>query len=146
MKFTSDRIPKNWDGKDWQTYKLATTTVFEENQLENIVDGTITVAMLQAATVEKQEEFKLKQVKIKRMIGTSVQPEVLQKISDKKTGSEMWTELCNLFEGKQTEATKAYTIRRLLNEMWQMTSQSEDDINLHLCKMFSIRTKLASLN
>ena len=79
--------------------------------------------MLQTATAEKQEEFKLKQVKNKRMIGTSVPPEVLQPISDKTTGSEMWTELCNLFQGKQTEATKAYMIRRLVIELWQMTSR-----------------------
>ncbi|CAI5713557.1 unnamed protein product [Hyaloperonospora brassicae] len=71
MKFTSDGIPKNWDGKDWQTYKWAMPTVFEENQLEHVVDGTITAAMLQTATAEKQEEFELKQVKIKRMETTA---------------------------------------------------------------------------
>ena len=90
VKFTSDEIPKNWDGKDWQTYKWAMTTVFGENQLENIVDGTITSATLQTETAKKQEEFKLKQVKIKRLIGTYVPPEVFQQITDKKTESEVW--------------------------------------------------------
>ena len=73
-------------------------------------------------------------------------PEVLQQISEKNTGSEVWTELCNLFEGKQTEATKAYTLRLLVNELWEITSRSEDAIKLQLCKIFSITTELATLN
>ena len=60
------------------------------------------------------------QIKIKRMIWTSVSPGILQQISDKKNGSEMRRDLCDLFEGKQTEATKSYTIRRLVNELLQM--------------------------
>jgi len=89
MMYTSDGVPKNWDGKDWQTYKWAMLTVFEENGLKDIANGTLTETMLQAASAEKKEEFKLKQVKIKRMVGTSVPPEILQQVSDKKTGSEM---------------------------------------------------------
>ena len=85
-------------------------------------------------------KFKLKQVKIKRMIGNSVPTAVLQQISDKKTGSEMWNGLCNLFEAKQTEATKDYIIRRLLNDLWQIRLRPEEDKHLHLCKMFSIGT------
>jgi hypothetical protein len=120
-------------------------TVFEENGFKDIADGTLTETMLQAASAEKKEEFKLKQVKIKRMVGTSVPPEILQQVSDKKTGSEMWAELCNLFEGKQSEATRAYTIRRLVSELWGMKLSPGVDANLHLCKMFSIRTELKDL-
>ncbi|POM75398.1 Multidrug resistance protein ABC Superfamily, partial [Phytophthora palmivora] len=139
MKYTSDGVPKNWDGKDWITYKWAMLTVFEDNDLKDIAVGTITRAMLQAATAEKQEEFKHKQIKTKRMVGTSVPPEIRQQISDKETVSEMWTELCDLFEGKQSEATRAYTIRRLVTELWQMKLMPGEDANLHLCKMFRIR-------
>ena len=45
MKFTSDGIPKKWDGKDWLTYKWAMTAMFKINQLEYIVDGTLTAVM-----------------------------------------------------------------------------------------------------
>uniref|UniRef100_H3H193 Uncharacterized protein n=1 Tax=Phytophthora ramorum TaxID=164328 RepID=H3H193_PHYRM len=145
MKYTNDGVPKNWDGKDWQTYKWAMLTVFEESNLEDIADGTMTAAMLQTSSAEKEEEFRLKQVKIKRMVGTSVPPEILQQISDKKTGSDMWAELCDLFEGKQSEATRAYTIRRLVSELWQMKLSPGEDANLHLCKMFSVRTELTNL-
>ncbi|KAG6611013.1 Multidrug resistance protein ABC Superfamily [Phytophthora cinnamomi] len=87
-------------------------------------------------SAEKQEEFEVKQLKIMRMIGTSVSPDVLQQIRDKETGSEMWTELCNVYEGKQNGAIKAYTIRRLKNELWSMKLASGGDTNLHLWKMF----------
>ncbi|GMG17340.1 unnamed protein product [Phytophthora fragariaefolia] len=100
--------------------------------------------MLQAASAEKKE-YKLKQVKIKHMVGTSVPPEILQQVSDKMTGSEMWAELCDLFEGRQSEATRAYTIRRLVSELWQMKLFIGSDANLHLCKIFNIRTELANL-
>ncbi|KAE9179245.1 hypothetical protein PF005_g23756 [Phytophthora fragariae] len=95
MKFTNEGVPKNWQGKDWQTYKWAMMNVFKENDLKDIAVGDMTEAML----------------------GTSVPPEVLQQIRDKETGSEMWAELCSLYEGKQSEAIKAYTTRRLETEL-----------------------------
>ncbi|GMF36673.1 unnamed protein product [Phytophthora fragariaefolia] len=112
MKYTHDGVPKNWDGKGWQTYKWAMLTVFEENDLKENADGTLIEAILQTASAEKKEEHKLKQVKLKRMVGTLVPPEILQHVSDKKTGSEMWTGLCDLFKGKQSEATRANKIHR----------------------------------
>ncbi|POM72022.1 LOW QUALITY PROTEIN: Multidrug resistance protein ABC Superfamily [Phytophthora palmivora] len=133
MEYTSDGVPKNWDGKDWTTYKWAKLTVFEENDLKGIAVGTITKAMLQAATAEMQKEFKHKQIKIKRMIG------------DKATGSEMWTELCDLFEGK----VKPQELIRFVawyTELWQMKLMPGEDANLHLCKMFKVRTELMNLN
>ncbi|KAE8984760.1 hypothetical protein PR003_g23344 [Phytophthora rubi] len=50
MKYTSEGVPKNWDGKDWQTYKWAMLTAFEESNMEDIADGTLTAAMLQTAS------------------------------------------------------------------------------------------------
>ncbi|KAE8904907.1 hypothetical protein PF005_g1213 [Phytophthora fragariae] len=117
-KYTSDGVPKNWDGKDWQTYKWAMLTVLEESNLVDIADGTLTAAMPQTASAEKKEEFRIKQVKIKRTVETSVPPDILQQMSEKKTGSEMLTERCDLFEGKQNESTRACTIRRLASELW----------------------------
>ncbi|KAE9086415.1 hypothetical protein PF010_g20097 [Phytophthora fragariae] len=34
MKFTNEGVPKNWQGKDWQTYKWAMMNVFKENDLK----------------------------------------------------------------------------------------------------------------
>ncbi|OWZ06828.1 LOW QUALITY PROTEIN: Multidrug resistance protein ABC transporter [Phytophthora megakarya] len=140
MKYT---MPKNWQGKDWPTYKWAMMNVFKENDLKTIADDTLTKSMLSTASAEDQEKFEKNQIKIMRMIG--LPPEVLQQIRDKETGSEMWADLCNLFEGKQNEAIKAYTIRRLENELWDKKLAPGGDANLHLCKMFSIKSELIGL-
>ena len=100
IKYTSKGVPKNWDGKDWQTYKWETITVFKKNDLKDIAVSYLTKAMLATASSEKQEDLAKKQLKIMRMIGTSVPPEVLQQIRDKETGSDMWKEFCNLYDEK----------------------------------------------
>ncbi|ETN20473.1 hypothetical protein PPTG_03470 [Phytophthora nicotianae INRA-310] len=146
LKYSSEGVLKNWNGKDWQTYKWALMHVFKEQDLKDIAVGDLTKAMLTTASAEKKEEFEKKQLKIMRLIGTSVPADVLHQIRDKKAGSEMWSELCNLYEGKQSEAIKAYTIRRVENELWSMKLAPGGDANLHLCKMFNLKTELADLN
>ena len=54
--------------------------------------------------------------------------------------------MCDLFGGKQTNATKAHTSRRLVNELRQMDLRHGKDANIHLFRMFNIRAELASLN
>ncbi|GMF23949.1 unnamed protein product [Phytophthora fragariaefolia] len=119
MKYTSEEVPKNWNGKDWHTYKWAMMNVFKENDLKAIAVGDLTLAMLATASAEKKEEFNKKQIKIMRMIGTSAPP--------------------------KSEAIKAYTIRRLENELWAMKLAPGGDANLHLCKMFNLKTELGDL-
>ncbi|EGZ06226.1 multidrug resistance protein ABC superfamily [Phytophthora sojae] len=145
LKYTNEGVPKNWSDKDWQTYKWAMMNMFKENKLKEIAVGDLTRAMLATASAERLEAFDAAQLKIMRMVGTSVPPDVLQQIRDKETGSEMWAELCNLYEGKQNEAIKAYTIRRGENEMWSMKLTPGGDKNLHLCRMFNFKTELADL-
>uniref|UniRef100_A0AAV1TU06 Uncharacterized protein n=1 Tax=Peronospora matthiolae TaxID=2874970 RepID=A0AAV1TU06_9STRA len=134
MKYTSEGVPKNWDGKDWQTYKWGMTTVFKENDLRAIAVGSTTKEMLATARAQKQEEFEKKHVKIMQMIGMSLPSEVLQQIRDKKTGLDMWEKLCNLYEGKQNEAVRVKTIRRVEHELWIPKLTPEGDANLHMCK------------
>ena len=85
MKYTSKGVPKNWDGKDWQTHKWAMITAFKETDLKDIAVGDLTKAMLATASAEKKEDFTKKQLKIMRMIVESAPPEVLQQIRDKET-------------------------------------------------------------
>ncbi|GMF30294.1 unnamed protein product [Phytophthora fragariaefolia] len=68
MKYTSEGVPKNWNGKDWHTYKWAMMNVFKENDLNDIAVGDLTLAMLATASAEIKEEFNKKQIKIMRMI------------------------------------------------------------------------------
>uniref|UniRef100_A0AAV1TM38 Uncharacterized protein n=1 Tax=Peronospora matthiolae TaxID=2874970 RepID=A0AAV1TM38_9STRA len=143
MKYTSEGMPKNWDGNDCQTYKWAMIPVFKENDLKVIAVGDLTRATLATASAEKQEkEFAKKLLKIMWMIGLSVPPEVLHQIRDKEAGSDMWKELCNLYKGKQNESIRAYTIRRVEHELWNTKLTPGGDVNLHMWKVFSFKAKL----
>ncbi|KAL4162849.1 hypothetical protein PRNP1_003381 [Phytophthora ramorum] len=137
LKYTAEGIPKNWDGKDWQTYKWAMRAVFRENDLLDIVE--------RKAKQDETADVTKEQNKIMRMIGMSVPPEILHQIRDKDTGSDMWGDLCDLFENKINKTVKVHNIRRLVDELWSMKFAAGGDANLHLCKMFNIRTELASL-
>ncbi|KAG3065022.1 hypothetical protein PI124_g22313 [Phytophthora idaei] len=143
LKYTAEGIPKNWDGKDWATYKWAMNTVFRENKLTDTVEGTMTRSMLSSS--EREEEFDLNQRKIMRMVGTSVPPDILHQIRDKTTGSEMWKALCDLYECRATKAVMADRIRCLRNDLWHTKLSSGEDVNKHLSKMFNLQTELASL-
>ncbi|KAG3086651.1 hypothetical protein PC128_g4176 [Phytophthora cactorum] len=143
LKYTAEGIPKNWDGKDWATYKWAMNTVFREKKLTDIVEGTMTRSMLSSS--EREEEFDLNQMKIMRMVGTSVPPDILHQIRDKTTGSEMWKALCDLYEGRANKAVMADRIRCLRNDLWHTKLSSGEDVNKHLSKMFNLRTELTSL-
>ncbi|ETO63926.1 hypothetical protein F444_18445, partial [Phytophthora nicotianae P1976] len=116
LKYTTEGVPKNWDGKDWPTYKWAMSTVFQEKKLTDIVEGTITRSMLSDAHAE--EEFDHNQTKILRLVGTSVPPDILHQIRDKTTGTEMWNALCDLYEGRANKAVMAHRIRSLRNDIW----------------------------
>ena len=84
MKYTSEGVPEDWDGKDWQTYQWGMITVFKENDLKDIAVGDLTKAMLATASAENQEEFAKKQLKIMRRIGTSVPPEVFSRYATRR--------------------------------------------------------------
>ena len=57
----------------------------------------------------------------------------------------MWKELCDLYEGKQNEAIRAYMIRRVEHELWNTKLTHGGDVNLHMCKMFSLKAELVIL-
>ncbi|KAE8892612.1 hypothetical protein PF003_g23223 [Phytophthora fragariae] len=143
LKYTADGIPTNWDGRDWQTYKWAMKTVFQEKKLTEIVEGSIVKSGL--STAEKKEEFDGKQTQIMRMVGTSVPPDTLHQIRDKTTGTEMWGALCELYEGKANKTVMAHRVRSLRNDLWSTKLSPGGDVNKHLSKMFNLRTELASL-
>ena len=107
-------------------------TVFRENDLKDKAVGDLTNAMRTTASAEKKEEFAKKQIKIMRNIGTLVPPKVLQQMRDKETGSDMWKGLCILYEGKQNEAIKVYTIRCVEHELWNTKLAPGGDVNLDM--------------
>ena len=58
----------------------------------------------------------------------------------------MWKELRNLYEGKQNEAIRSYEICRVEHELWNTKLTAGGDVNLHICKMLSLKVEMVDLN
>ncbi|POM58852.1 LOW QUALITY PROTEIN: Multidrug resistance protein ABC Superfamily [Phytophthora palmivora] len=113
-------------------YKFVVQIVFQEAGFMDIVEGTIDES--NRSDSEREEKFNKNQTKIMRLIGTTVR--------DKITGTEIWEALYDLFEQEQLTA---HTIHRLRDDIWIIKFAPGGNINLHLSKMFNIRTELQIL-
>ncbi|KAG3002484.1 hypothetical protein PC128_g21490 [Phytophthora cactorum] len=140
LKYSNDGV---WDGKDWYTYKWVMEAVFSEKAMLGIADGTSKRETL--STAEGTAKFGQMQLQIRRMVGTSVPPDNLQQVKDKKAGTEIWLAVVDLFENKTNATVKVHRNRRLVNELWSMKLLPGGDANLHLCKMFNTCTELKTL-
>ncbi|KAJ0411708.1 hypothetical protein ATCC90586_002092 [Pythium insidiosum] len=87
MKYHENGLPKNWDGKDWDTYKRAMTNFFAEQDLLD--------------TVEKKDQDAKKENKVRMYIDMSVPPSVAAQLREANTGSDMWETLCEVYETKK---------------------------------------------
>ncbi|KAG3071213.1 hypothetical protein PC122_g15755 [Phytophthora cactorum] len=116
--------------------------VSEKGKLR-IADGTSKRETL--STAEGTAMFDQMQLQIRRMVGTSVPPDILQQVTDKKTGTEIWLAVVDLFDNNTNATAKVYRIRRLVSELWSMKLLPVCDASLHLCKMFNTCTKLKTL-
>ncbi|POM68798.1 Multidrug resistance protein ABC Superfamily [Phytophthora palmivora] len=118
LKYTNDGIPKNWDGRDW-LFTLADVQVGDEDSIQGEGSRRHSKAVLSDA--ETEDEFDQKETTIMRMVGTSVLPELLHQIRDKAMGSE-------------------------IDELWNIKFSPSGNINIHLSKMFNMRTELQTLH
>ncbi|KAJ0397167.1 hypothetical protein ATCC90586_004623 [Pythium insidiosum] len=125
MKYHENGLPKNWDGKDWDTYKRAMTNFFAEQDLLD--------------TVEKKDQDAKKENKVRMYIDMSVPPSVAAQLREANTGSDMWETLCEVYE------TKKDAIRRLRSELENMSFRLGGDMNLHLSQMFNKKRELEQL-
>ncbi|KAG3061990.1 hypothetical protein PI124_g15595 [Phytophthora idaei] len=57
MKYSNKGVPKNWNYKEWQTYKWAMLNVFQEHNLKDIAVGDVTLAVLETASAETKEDL-----------------------------------------------------------------------------------------
>ncbi|DAZ98944.1 TPA: hypothetical protein N0F65_001383 [Lagenidium giganteum] len=134
-------LPYGWDGKDWRTYKWKMRTIFREHGLIDIVEKK---ALRKDVPEERRPAFDKREVKIMRMIGTTVPTDKLQQIDMYEAGSDLWAALCELYEKRQNTAIRQSVIRRLVDELRDMRCEPGKDIQSHLARMFHLRTELAS--
>ncbi|KAI9908860.1 hypothetical protein PsorP6_015291 [Peronosclerospora sorghi] len=83
MKYHENGLPKNWDGKDWDTYKRAMTNIFAEQDLLD--------------TVEKKESDTKKENKVRMYIDMSVPPSNMSF----RLGGDMNMHLAQMFNKKR---------------------------------------------
>ncbi|KAF4139274.1 Zinc knuckle [Phytophthora infestans] len=73
------------------------------------------------------------------------QKRLLEQLMDQETGTDMWAELCKIYEGKNNDATKAQKVYRLQGELHRTHLRANGDVRGHLYAMFRIRNELAEL-
>ncbi|EGZ30321.1 hypothetical protein PHYSODRAFT_263902 [Phytophthora sojae] len=94
LKYTSEGVPKNWNGKDW---------------------GSITRSSLTSA--EAEDDFDDKQLTIKQIIGMSLPADIFHQVRDKTTGTDMWKTLCVIYEGRANKTTMAHRAESIRHEL-----------------------------
>ncbi|KAE9246117.1 hypothetical protein PF002_g6888 [Phytophthora fragariae] len=144
LKYTSDGVPKNWNGKDWQQYKWAMMIVFRKKKLVDVVDGAVTRDLLTSA--ETEADFDDRQLTIMQLIGMSLPADIFHQVRDKTTGTDMWKALCVIYESRANKTTMAHRAESIRHELEMLKLAPGGDVNKHLSKMFKLRTELLSLN
>ncbi|GMF51742.1 unnamed protein product [Phytophthora fragariaefolia] len=108
FKISSSGTPVRRDGEDWTFYKHAMLNAFEKS----LLDGIATVRETEDASLdeEKKGEFKKKQAKIKILIQGSLSMRLAKQVMTKPTGTEMWREVMDIYEGKSNPAMPAQRV------------------------------------
>ena len=87
QKYTSEGIPIEWDGCDWQYYKLIMRNVFEEQKMSNLIDERYDKKKL--TTAEGQEAYDQLQLREKRYIFTGLSRDLLHQVREHNTAPEL---------------------------------------------------------
>ncbi|GMF25211.1 unnamed protein product [Phytophthora fragariaefolia] len=142
FKIGSSGTPVNWNGDDWTFYKHAMLNAFEKSLLDDIATGAAT----EDATWDQDEKdaFKKKQAKIKILIQGSLSMKLAKQVMSKKTGTEMWQELCTIYEGKKNPVMTAQKVYRLQGELHRTRLRTNGDVRSHLYKLFELKDRLAT--
>lgn len=139
-----DSRPPVPDGEeiDWRQRKWELRTAFREHGVLDIADGVFKNDQL--TTADGKLAFDRQQCKIMRMIGAAIPKHRLQQIDHLDTGTEMWQAICEIYERRMDPVIRESIIVQKSEELRNMKCSNSTDISIHLSKMFSIRTELAS--
>ncbi|GMF45464.1 unnamed protein product [Phytophthora fragariaefolia] len=116
---------------------------FEKRLLDEIAMGKATEDV--TWDQDKKDAFKKKQAKIKILIQGSLSMKLDTHVMSKKTGTEMWQELCTIYEGKKNPAMTAQKVYRMQDELRRTRLRAIGDVRNHLYKLFEIKDKLEDL-
>ncbi|KAF4140674.1 gag-polypeptide of LTR copia-type [Phytophthora infestans] len=116
---------------------------FQKSLLEQIAVSSVTEDA--SWSQDQKDENAKKQAKIQMLILGSLTTRLAQQLMDQETGTDMWAELCKIYEGKNNDATKAQKVYRLQGELHRTHLRANGDVRGHLYGMFRIRNELAEL-
>ncbi|KAG3106767.1 hypothetical protein PI125_g13090 [Phytophthora idaei] len=135
--------PVNWDGENWPFYKKTMVVAFQKSLLEQIAIGNVNED--DTWSQDLKDEHTKKQAKIKMLIMGSLTTRLAQQLMDQKNGTDMWAELCKIYEGKNNDATKAQKVYRLQGDLHRTHLRANGDVRAHLYTIFRIKNELAEL-
>ncbi|KAG3122084.1 hypothetical protein PI126_g24290, partial [Phytophthora idaei] len=101
----------HWDRENWPFYKKSMAVAFQKSVLEQIAIGKVKEDVNWSQ--DEKDEHTKKQAKIQMLIMASLTMRLAQPLMDQKTGTDMWAELCKIYEGRNNDATKAQKVYRL---------------------------------
>ncbi|KAG6574701.1 Integrase catalytic core protein [Phytophthora cinnamomi] len=128
----------------WDFYKALMMSLFEEDDVENIATGKAKPPDPSASESDKNE-WKQNQATIKRLILSSVSLALAQRVMRQASGTEMWKKLEEIFEAPKNQNLFVHQQRQLAHQLRNTRAKREDDMNLHLGKMYDIRDRLATM-
>ncbi|OWY93273.1 Multidrug resistance protein ABC transporter, partial [Phytophthora megakarya] len=85
------------------------------------------------------------QAKIQMLIIGLLTTRLAQNLMDQKNSTDMWAELCNVYEGRNNDATKALKVYRLHSEMHRTHLRANDSARERLYAMFRIKNEIVEL-
>lgn len=100
-----------------------------------------------AATRSDEElaEWKKKQGMIKGMILGSISLNLANRVMRKPNGTAMWQALVEMYEAPQNQTLKVHQQRQLLHKLWHTRARKDDDMAVHLGKLYEFRDRLETL-
>ncbi|KAE9052832.1 hypothetical protein PR003_g151 [Phytophthora rubi] len=137
-------VPINWNGEHWDFDKALMMSNFEEDDLEEIATGKAQPPDPSASDADKSK-WKKSPATNKRLILGSVSLALAQRVMQKASGTEMWKTLEENFEAAKNKTLFVHQLHQLVHELRNIRARRDDDMNLHLGKMYDLRARLATV-
>jgi transposase InsO family protein len=137
-------FPPVRDGEeiDWRQRKWLLRTTFRGHGILDIAEGRLTRDQL--STAEGAMAFDRQQCKIQRLVAMAIPPHRLQQVDHLETGTEMWAAVNEIYERRMDPMIRESVILRKSEELRDLKCSPTSDVNIHLSKMFRIRSELRS--
>ncbi|DAZ97834.1 TPA: hypothetical protein N0F65_002504 [Lagenidium giganteum] len=123
MKFTSEGVPIQWDGTDWLWYKRVMLNVFKEQELLEIVESKL--KLNDCVTDEEKALFKKNGFKARRLIFTSLSPDLMHQVDEYESAPEIWMALKEIHESTSINSVKKFRHNELRSELQKCTATGE---------------------